>query len=166
MTTNTDNSPRIEVLVQLSGGAVDVEATVTEARRVAVEYANADKEASAAIVAVVNKIVTNDKYKDVTTFTAGTLAKMALGLMGEIPTDKLCAEAEVRCKSYLQSQGDKFIFIERGRNAGFHFISRLKATAAGQEQLAKLLKEKAASDAKKAAEAAAASAPQEAAAAE
>ena len=153
-TTKTDNQPRIEVLIQRNATGVDVDKTVEEARRVATAYANDDKEASAAIVKVTNQILTNEKHKDMTSVTAGVLAKMALGLMGEIPTDKLCAEAEVRVKSYLQGQPDKYVSIERGRNAGFHFIDRLNKTAAGKETLAKLLKEKAVSDAKKAAEAA------------
>jgi len=155
-TTNTDNTPSIEVPVQRNATGVDIEKTVAEARKVATTYANNDKAATDAVIAATNKIVTNDKYKDQSSVTAGVLAKMALGLMGEIPTDKLCAEAEVRVKSYLQAQPEKYVFIERGRNAGFHFIDRLNKTDAGKETLAKLLKEKATSDAKKAAEAKAA----------
>jgi ribosomal protein RSM22 (predicted rRNA methylase) len=154
-TTNTDNSPRIEVLVHRNGTGVDIEKTVEEARKVATAYANDDKEATAAIVAVTNKIVANEKYKDMSSVTAGVLAKMALAMMGEIPTDKLCAEAEVRVKSYLAAQPEKYVFIERGRNAGFHIIDRLNKTPGGKETLAKLLKEKATSDAKRSAEAAA-----------
>jgi ribosomal protein RSM22 (predicted rRNA methylase) len=146
-TTNTDNSPRIEVLVHRNGTGVDIEKTVEEARKVATAYANDDKEATAAIVAVTNKIVANEKYKDMSSVTAGVLAKMALAMMGEIPTDKLCAEAEVRVKSYLAAQPEKYVFIERGRNAGFHIIDRLNKTPGG--------KETATSDAKRSAEAAA-----------
>lgn len=157
-TNNTNNDPTILVTVARKGDGVDIEGTVANARAEATAYAAIDKEATKAVIEVTNKILTNPKHAKMTSITPGVLAKMALGLMGEVPTDKLCAEAEVRVKSYMQAQPTKFLFIERGRNAGFHFVERLSATAEGKEQLVKLTKEKAASDAKRAAEVAAAAA--------
>ncbi len=164
MSTTNSNDPTILVTVARNATGVDIEGTVANARAEATAYAEMDKEATKAVIEVTNKILTNPKHSKMTSITPGVLAKMALGLLGEVPTDKLCAEAEVRVKSYMVGQPTKFLFIERGRNAGFHFVERLSASAEGKETLAKLVKEKATSDAKRAADLAAAQ--QSAAAAE
>jgi hypothetical protein len=132
---NDTKVPTIEVPRNANGVGVDVKQTVLNAEKVATAFAAQDAEASKAVAATTQKILSDAKHKDVTSFTASVIAKMALGLMGEIPTDKLCTETEERVKAFLKGQPDKYLHIERGRNSGFHIINRYS-----KEDLAKLQK--------------------------
>jgi hypothetical protein len=120
-----------------SAEGINIEAMLEKAKVAFEAYAENDKAATAAVVSSVQKILTSDKpaHKALKNITASTLSKMALGLMGEIPTQNLCDETEVRVKAYLNGQADKFLHIQRGRNAGFWFKDRLTA-----EELKKLTK--------------------------
>lgn len=134
-TTNSSSTTTIEVPVARNGNGVDLKATLVNAERVAREYAAQDAEATKAVVSTTERILSDAKHKDVTSFTAGVIAKMVLGAMGEIPTDKLCSETEERVKNFLSGQSEKFLHIPRGRNSGFHIISRYS-----KDDLAKLQK--------------------------
>jgi hypothetical protein len=105
-------------------GCIDLDAFMVAAEEAGVAFQVADKAETEAVVEVVNKIVSDKRHEKVTNFTASTLAKMALGLLGEIPTDARCAQTEPRVRAYLLGQSDKFLHIARGRNSGFHLISR------------------------------------------
>lgn len=138
----TEKKVEVEMmLIPVIRGAngVDIEKTLEAAVKPVEEYSEKDAEETTAVVAAVDKILTSDKpaHKEMKHVTASTLAKMALGLMGEIPTDARCDETEVRVKAFLNAQTEKFIHIQRGRLSGYWFRSRLSA-----EDLKKLLKEK------------------------
>lgn len=148
MATN-DNATILVPVKRNSKGGIDEAAILEEAKKIVHQYAEDDKAATKAVIDATDQILSNKKWEKVTTITAGTLAKMALSMMQELPTEKLCQETEARVKAYLQGQPDKFLFIARGRNAGFHFRSRLTRDA-----LAKLEKEATANEAKRDSEAA------------
>lgn len=137
--TTTDNTPTIEIpVVRGANGGVDLEAMMTKAQEIVSQYQESDKAATEAVIAVTDKILASDnpKFKALNHFAPSTLAKLAVGMLGEIPTDKYCEEQEVRVKAYLLGQPEKFLHISRGRNSGFWVKDRCSA-----EQLAKLTKE-------------------------
>jgi hypothetical protein len=142
--------PSFEVPVARNGTGVDIEACVKNAREVATKYAEEDKGITSAVVTTTTKIMTDEKYAKMSNMSPGIVAKMAIGILGEVPTEKLCSEYEVRVRAFLDSKPGEFIHIERGRNAGYHYKKRLSA-----ELVEKLTKEKATADAKREADAAA-----------
>ncbi len=131
----SDKVPTIEVPVARNGEGVDVKGTVANAERVAKEFAAQDAEATKAVNTTTQRILGDKKYEKITSYTPGVIAKMVLGALQEVPTDKLCDETEERVRAFFKGQPDKYLHIERGRLSGFHIKSRYS-----KDDLAKLQK--------------------------
>jgi hypothetical protein len=139
-----DNTPSISIpVIRGAGGGIDQDAMLAKAVELFSVEAESDRAATEAVVNVTEQILSPDnaKYAKFSHFTPSTLAKLAVGMLGDMPTDKFCAEQEVRVKAYLLGQPEKFLHIARGRNSGFWVKDRCSA-----EQLAKLAKETAATE--------------------
>lgn len=116
---------------------LDIEKFLEKARETLLAYEDAEKEASAAVVEAIEKVFTSEKpaHKALKKLTAGELATMALGIIGEIPNAKALEVAEVRVRNYMRTRTNDFLCVKAGRNSGYWFRDRLKA-----EEIAKLQK--------------------------
>jgi hypothetical protein len=133
---SNENSPSLEVPVSRgNGGGVDVDAMRRSAESLIRDYAEKDAATTEAVIKTAEEVLSNAKYSTVKHITASTLSKLVVGAMGDIPTDKLCAETAERVSAFLAGQEDKFLHISRGRNSGFWLRDRLSA-----DELAKLTK--------------------------
>lgn len=131
----SDKNVTLEVPVtRTADGRVDQEAFRKSAERIGSEYVQADEKASEAVIDATEKVLSSGKGRH---FTAGTLARMAVGLLPVIPTDKIVADAEVRVRSFLSGRED-LLHITNGRHSGFHVKSLYTA-----DELAKLQPSKA-----------------------
>lgn len=142
---NKNETETLQIPVIRNGTSLDFVKMMAAANKVAEEYEAVDREASKATIEAVEKILSNEKWKDKTYFAPGTIGLMALAIMGEEPNPKMAAEAETRVRNYLQSQSDTFLRIRAGRNAGFHHKARLAAK--DKAAFDKLVKESEASEA-------------------
>jgi len=127
-TESTDKKSANETIgiqiVRGQDGQVDIQSTLDLARASLYTFQDEETDGLERVSEALEEILNNPRYSAHQFFSGSTLAKMVLGILGEMPTDKAEAKIAGQVKAYLLGKGDSIFYISAGRNAGFHVRER------------------------------------------
>ena len=123
------NDITLSVPVSRTNGQVDVEAFVASAREIATSFAEADAKETDMYLAALDKVLAIPEVAKLETLKVPNLRTMATRYLPDsvLLNDGIGEKMEAAFKSWLKGQNDKFIYVEKGKGAGFHVRANLTA---------------------------------------